>query len=97
MAHLKLHHSAVKEGLQDLLTTDAGTVALLACLALTAGLALQAIAALLNFIYVYFIRPGKNLRKYGQYAIVTGATDGIGKAYAFELARRGAFIHGRGL
>ncbi|CAN2390288.1 short chain dehydrogenase, partial [Pristimantis euphronides] len=30
-----------------------------------------------------------NLKKYGGWAVVTGATDGIGKAYAMELARRG--------
>jgi len=31
----------------------------------------------------------KNLKKYGQYAVVTGSTDGIGKAVAEELAKRG--------
>ncbi|XP_040006505.1 hydroxysteroid (20-beta) dehydrogenase 2 isoform X2 [Xiphias gladius] len=30
-----------------------------------------------------------DLRKYGQWAVVTGATSGIGKAYACELAQRG--------
>nr|XP_027222549.1 very-long-chain 3-oxoacyl-CoA reductase-like [Penaeus vannamei] len=34
---------------------------------------------------------GLNLKvkKTGEWAVVTGATDGIGKAYAFELARQG--------
>ncbi|KAI3373125.1 hypothetical protein L3Q82_006452 [Scortum barcoo] len=30
-----------------------------------------------------------DLKKYGQWAVVTGATSGIGKAYACELAKRG--------
>ncbi|XP_068130041.1 very-long-chain 3-oxoacyl-CoA reductase-B-like [Hyperolius riggenbachi] len=31
----------------------------------------------------------KDLREYGGWAVVTGATDGIGKSYAHELAKRG--------
>ncbi|KAL1463114.1 hypothetical protein WDU94_014900 [Cyamophila willieti] len=37
---------------------------------------------LISFVY----KP--NLKKYGNWAVVTGATDGIGKAYAIELAKR---------
>ena len=36
--------------------------------------------------YRYFLRPGKNLKSYGSWAIVTGATDGIGKALCEQLA-----------
>jgi len=39
-----------------------------------------------------FLRPGKNLKKLGQYAVVTGATDGIGKAYSMALAKKGMSI-----
>lgn len=39
-----------------------------------------------------FLRPGKNLKKLGQWAVITGATDGIGKAYAMNLAKKGINI-----
>ncbi|KYQ91751.1 steroid dehydrogenase [Tieghemostelium lacteum] len=44
------------------------------------------------FIYRSFIRSGKNLKKYGSWAVVTGATDGIGKAYCEEFAKKGLNI-----
>lgn len=54
--------------------------------------------SLLSFISIY-IRPSalhKYLRK-DAYAVVTGATDGIGKAISLELAKKGfnLVIHGR--
>lgn len=42
--------------------------------------------------YKSFLRPGKKLTKFGKWAIVTGATDGIGKAYAVALAKKGMSI-----
>jgi len=44
---------------------------------------------LLGTFYRYQLRPSVKLTKFGKYAIVTGATDGIGKAYALALAKRG--------
>ncbi|XP_042065736.1 very-long-chain 3-oxoacyl-CoA reductase 1-like [Salvia splendens] len=43
----------------------------------------------LNWAYVNFLRPAKNLKKYGSWAVITGPTDGIGKSFAFQLARKG--------
>ncbi|KAK2999518.1 hypothetical protein RJ639_023284 [Escallonia herrerae] len=43
----------------------------------------------LRWVYVNFLRPAKDLKTYGSWALVTGPTEGIGKAFAFELARKG--------
>eukprot|EP01023_Acetabularia_acetabulum_P003116 TRINITY_DN11331_c0_g2_i2.p2 TRINITY_DN11331_c0_g2~~TRINITY_DN11331_c0_g2_i2.p2 ORF type:complete len:305 (-),score=48.65 TRINITY_DN11331_c0_g2_i2:174-1088(-) len=45
-----------------------------------------------NFLYRHFLRPALELKKFGSWAVVTGSTDGIGKAYAFELAHKGLNI-----
>ncbi|KAK4265021.1 hypothetical protein QN277_026127 [Acacia crassicarpa] len=42
-----------------------------------------------RWVWVMFIRPSKNLKTYGSWAIVTGSTDGIGKAISLELASKG--------
>jgi len=52
-------------------------------------LVLKFVFGVVQAFYRFFLRPGKNLKKFGAWAVVTGATDGIGKAYAFELARQG--------
>ncbi len=46
----------------------------------------------LGQLHRHFIRPGKSLKKLGKYAVITGATDGIGKAYAKALAKKGMSI-----
>lgn len=47
---------------------------------------------IISAIYKSFLRPGKKLTKFGKWAIVTGATDGIGKAYALALAKKGMSV-----
>ena len=47
------------------------------------------LANLAAFIY-RLVSPVKiDVKKLGEWALVTGSTDGIGKAFAFELAKRG--------
>lgn len=75
----------------SLISNDIGRIAAIIAILFSALTIARALLAVLNFIFVYFIRPGKNLRKYGAWAVVTGATDGIGKAYAIELAKNGSF------
>uniref|UniRef100_A0ACD5V7H6 Uncharacterized protein n=1 Tax=Avena sativa TaxID=4498 RepID=A0ACD5V7H6_AVESA len=52
--------------------------------------ATRAAVLLALWFYAAFLRPGKPLRaRYGAWAVVTGATDGIGRAIALELAAAG--------
>ncbi|CAF1272716.1 unnamed protein product [Adineta ricciae] len=44
------------------------------------------------FIYQLLCPVKVDVKKFGQWAVVTGSTDGIGKAYAIELAKRGLNI-----
>lgn len=47
----------------------------------------------LAWLYRAFLRPGRDLgQRYGAWAVVTGATDGIGRALALELARHGLHL-----
>ncbi|KAI0749954.1 NAD(P)-binding protein [Daedaleopsis nitida] len=68
--------------------------------ALSAVLALPHLYRLASWIWLYFLRPS-SVHKFRHgptpYAIVTGATDGIGKALAAELLRQGfnLILHGR--
>eukprot|EP00978_Attheya_sp_CCMP212_P008624 scaffold20255_cov64-Attheya_sp.AAC.7 len=57
-----------------------------------AGLAVFGSLVLAAFGLRTFLRPGKNLKKLGKWAVVTGATDGIGKSYALALAKKGVSV-----
>ena len=61
-----------------------------ACTLIGFAILLRLLITLLRGVWVYFLRPGKNLRKLGSWAVVTGATDGIGRALCDVLARKGA-------
>lgn len=43
----------------------------------------------IKWIRFYVLKPEKDLTKYGKWAVVTGATSGIGEAYAHYLADKG--------
>jgi len=48
--------------------------------------------SLLSIFVCNVLRPARNLTYYGKWAVVTGATDGLGKAIADELARKGLSV-----
>jgi len=50
------------------------------------------VARLATFIYRLLSPVKIDVKKLGEWAVITGSTDGIGKAYAFELAKRGIDI-----
>lgn len=41
------------------------------------------------FITRFLLTNPKRLKRYGSWAMVTGATEGIGRAFAYELAKHG--------
>ncbi|XP_009363183.1 very-long-chain 3-oxoacyl-CoA reductase 1-like [Pyrus x bretschneideri] len=43
----------------------------------------------LQWVYVNFLRPAKNLKRYRSWALITRPIDGISKAFTFQLARKG--------
>ncbi|XP_039267950.2 very-long-chain 3-oxoacyl-CoA reductase-like [Styela clava] len=58
----------------------------------TMTLVVEALNKLYKFCAIHFFDSPVHLVKFGKWAIVTGSTDGIGKAIARELAKRGINI-----
>ncbi|KAN0036302.1 hypothetical protein ACTA71_010457 [Dictyostelium dimigraforme] len=52
------------------------------------GVLLRYTVRYILFLYAYFIRSPIKLNKYGSWVVVTGATDGIGRAYCHEFAKK---------
>lgn len=66
------------------------TVAVYGLAAVGGLVALLYVENVLSFFYAHFLRPCKNIKtRFGSWTVVTGATDGIGKAMAFEFAKKG--------
>jgi 17beta-estradiol 17-dehydrogenase / very-long-chain 3-oxoacyl-CoA reductase len=55
--------------------------------------ALRFVLSVLGFVWLHFLRPSTNLSRYGAkkggWAVVTGASEGIGRGFAEALAARG--------
>jgi len=52
---------------------------------------LVVLGRLLSYLAKY-VRSNVNVKEFGDWALVTGATDGIGKGFCFELAKKGMNI-----
>ena len=51
---------------------------------------IEAIMQIANNLGSFYLGAGAvNLKKYGSWAVITGCTDGIGKAYTEKLAKKG--------
>ena len=79
----------------EVLSQAGCTIQTAVLLALALGVVLLTLKALCLFGWCFrsFVRPPTNLKKYtkdGKWTVITGASDGIGKGFAQELAKKGA-------
>lgn len=79
----------LQEGIKQYLVRPDHTIALTVLFLLGLNVVYKNLLQFGAFFFNYFIRPGKDLKGLGEWAVVTGATDGIGRAYASALAKKG--------
>jgi 17beta-estradiol 17-dehydrogenase / very-long-chain 3-oxoacyl-CoA reductase len=80
---------------EEIVSTTGGSPPLWFVFFLALGLHALVVSAstFLAWLHRAFLRQGKDLGlRYGAWAVVTGATDGIGRALALELARGGLHL-----
>ena len=70
---------AVQVQLPAVIADSVPEPALLALLALGAAAAASALLQLAAALFRNFLRPAKNLRRLGEWAVVTGATGALGR------------------
>lgn len=73
--------------IHQLIKTQPFSLLLITCLGLL--IILKRVISMLKWVFITFIRSPKTLKSYGSWAMITGATDGIGKAFATQLADKG--------
>ncbi len=49
----------------------------------------RAVASIARFVHMYYLRPAIDPRTFGSWAVVTGASEGIGRALSNLLAEKG--------
>ncbi|KAG9302566.1 hypothetical protein G9A89_007270 [Geosiphon pyriformis] len=82
--------SVSQKVLQSIQENNTAVIAAAFFTLLGASVAASKVFSLLKLVFDIFIRPGKSLKSFGAgkgaWAIVTGASDGIGKEFAYQLA-----------
>ena len=82
----------IQEALHSLQTRKVGTAVMVLALLLLLYKVIKHTRCVLNLVWIPFLRPAPDLHRYGAWVVITGTTDGIGRAYCHELAKKGLNI-----
>jgi 17beta-estradiol 17-dehydrogenase / very-long-chain 3-oxoacyl-CoA reductase len=87
--------NVVAGGIVEIFRNYTSCLAVIGAISVTC-ISLKTLFAIWGFVKEYFLSPilglGVDLKSFGPWAVVTGSTDGIGKEYALQLAKRGLNI-----